>query len=88
MCAGVNVTVMSLSRYAGVYFYYSKKLVLYLPSVIIGAERRMGGLSFKRRETVAVGFSGVPGSKSSQLLHGSDFFILFHHFYLCKYSNF
>ena len=28
----------------------------------------------------ATGLPGVPGSKSSQLLHGSDFFILFHHF--------
>ena len=26
------------------------------------------------------GFPGVPGSKSSQLQYGSDFFILFHHF--------
>ena len=28
----------------------------------------------------ATGFPGVPGSKSSQLLHGRDFFILLHHF--------
>ena len=28
----------------------------------------------------ATGFLGVPGSKSSQLLHGRDFLILFHHF--------
>ena len=28
----------------------------------------------------AVGFLGLQSSKSSQLLHGRDFFILFHHF--------
>ena len=27
----------------------------------------------------ATGFPGVPGSKPSQLLHGRDFLILFHH---------
>ena len=36
----------------------------------------------------ATGCPGVLGSKSSQLLHGRDFLILFHHFYSCKYSYF
>ena len=36
----------------------------------------------------ATGFPGVPGSKSSQLLHGRDFFILFHHLYILKYFYF
>ena len=30
----------------------------------------------------ATGFPGLQGSKSSQLLHERDFFILFHHFSL------
>ena len=38
------------------------------------------GFLNKSRNNAAMGFPGVPGSKSSQLLYGSDFFILFHHF--------